>query len=381
MSPVWLCPLRLRSRAALAAVPAAARPAVRELRLLGHGAAAAGRARRLPQPARRGRGHRARRAQVAVLDVFYTEEEFWALYNGPAYAALKASYDPAGRLPDLYDKCVRRAVTKGAGADGTGRGLRAESRARRARCGSTAYDGSTRGRRRRAGHDHRPLADRGVLPGARHPAASGWPARTCPAHLDVEGDMYTALARMLQAQRMDLDFAERLPAARASSAGHGCCCRGYRRRRRRSGRPPVAVRPPALQGRDASAISHHYDVSNASTSGCSARRWPTRAPCYPTADATLEQAQAHKFDLVARKLGLQPGHAAARRRLRLGRHGHARGPRVRRPRARRHAVASSRRAGRSGRSRRPGCPTWPRSATWTTATSPRPASTRSARSG
>ena len=29
--------------------------------------------------------------------------------------------------------------------------------------------------------------------------------------------------------------------------------------------------------------------------------------CYPTADATLEQAQAHKYDLVARKLGLQPG--------------------------------------------------------------------------
>jgi cyclopropane-fatty-acyl-phospholipid synthase len=29
--------------------------------------------------------------------------------------------------------------------------------------------------------------------------------------------------------------------------------------------------------------------------------------CYPTGDATLEEAQAHKYDLVARKLGLGPG--------------------------------------------------------------------------
>jgi cyclopropane-fatty-acyl-phospholipid synthase len=29
--------------------------------------------------------------------------------------------------------------------------------------------------------------------------------------------------------------------------------------------------------------------------------------CYPRSDATLEEAQEHKYDLVARKLGLQPG--------------------------------------------------------------------------
>ncbi len=37
----------------------------------------------------------------------YTEEEFWQRYNGVAYRRLKQRYDPAGRLPDLYDKCVR----------------------------------------------------------------------------------------------------------------------------------------------------------------------------------------------------------------------------------------------------------------------------------
>ncbi|MGH3860502.1 FAD-binding oxidoreductase [Actinokineospora sp.] len=38
---------------------------------------------------------------------FHEEEEFWSLYNGPAYRDLKTRYDPGARLLDLYDKCVR----------------------------------------------------------------------------------------------------------------------------------------------------------------------------------------------------------------------------------------------------------------------------------
>ncbi len=38
---------------------------------------------------------------------FYAKEHFWRLYNGPVYEILKKSYDPDGRLLDLYDKCVR----------------------------------------------------------------------------------------------------------------------------------------------------------------------------------------------------------------------------------------------------------------------------------
>ncbi|WP_158886919.1 FAD-binding protein [Amycolatopsis anabasis] len=38
---------------------------------------------------------------------FYDEDDFWRLYNGPAYRALKDRYDPDHRLLDLYDKCVR----------------------------------------------------------------------------------------------------------------------------------------------------------------------------------------------------------------------------------------------------------------------------------
>jgi len=40
---------------------------------------------------------------------FYSPEEFWRLYNGDAYRPLKKEYDPDGRLPDLYAKCVRNS--------------------------------------------------------------------------------------------------------------------------------------------------------------------------------------------------------------------------------------------------------------------------------
>jgi len=40
-------------------------------------------------------------------DSYFTADEFWSIYNRPAYAALKARYDPAGVLGDLYAKVVR----------------------------------------------------------------------------------------------------------------------------------------------------------------------------------------------------------------------------------------------------------------------------------
>jgi FAD/FMN-containing dehydrogenase len=41
-------------------------------------------------------------------DSYYTEDEFWSVFDRPAYVALKARYDPRGALPDLYAKCVLR---------------------------------------------------------------------------------------------------------------------------------------------------------------------------------------------------------------------------------------------------------------------------------
>jgi len=59
--------------------------------------------------------------------------------------------------------------------------------------------------------------------------------------------------------------------------------------------------------RDADAISHHYDVSNRFYELVLGPSMAYTCACYPSDGATLEQAQEHKHDLVARKLGLQPG--------------------------------------------------------------------------
>jgi len=59
--------------------------------------------------------------------------------------------------------------------------------------------------------------------------------------------------------------------------------------------------------RDAEAIHHHYDVSNRFYELVLGPSMTYTCACYPTADATLEEAQSFKYDLVARKLGLQPG--------------------------------------------------------------------------
>ena len=66
----------------------------------------------------RGPGHvnRAIEREVAAAggvkslysESYYPRDEFDARYGGPAYAALKAKYDPAGAFPTLYEKCVLR---------------------------------------------------------------------------------------------------------------------------------------------------------------------------------------------------------------------------------------------------------------------------------
>jgi cyclopropane-fatty-acyl-phospholipid synthase len=60
-------------------------------------------------------------------------------------------------------------------------------------------------------------------------------------------------------------------------------------------------------GRDAEAIHHHYDVSNRFYEMVLGPSMTYTCACFPTDDATLEEAQFQKYDLVARKLGLRPG--------------------------------------------------------------------------
>lgn len=59
--------------------------------------------------------------------------------------------------------------------------------------------------------------------------------------------------------------------------------------------------------RDAAAIHHHYDVSNAFYANVLGPSMAYTCAVYRDAGDTLEQAQAEKFDLVSRKLALRPG--------------------------------------------------------------------------
>ena len=107
---------------------------------------------------------------------------------------------------------------------------------------------------------------------AQAPGALGLARAYVAGHLDLDGDMYEALARMTKAQNTGLTVAEKLRLLQAL------------------GGPKLLLHrlPPPLQevrvhhrwltgrrhskGRDANAISHHYDVSNRFYERCLMRR-------------------------------------------------------------------------------------------------------------
>jgi FAD/FMN-containing dehydrogenase len=107
MSPVWMCPLRLRGERTWPLYPL--RPGQVYVNFGFWGTVA------LPAGAADGHYNRQIEDEVTALGgrkglystSFYPESEFWALYNGSEYAALKRDYDPEGRLAGLYEKCVR----------------------------------------------------------------------------------------------------------------------------------------------------------------------------------------------------------------------------------------------------------------------------------
>src|SRR3954447_281497 len=122
--------------------------------------------------------------------------------------------------------------------------------------------------------------------------------------LEIQGEPYAALSHIWSDRIGNLSWPERLNVLRNVD--------------------PKALRwvdpPPEEYGarrvrqglrhskaRDAAAISHHYDVSNTFYEWVLGPSMTYTCACFPTADATLEVAQAHKYDLVCRKLGLQPG--------------------------------------------------------------------------
>jgi cyclopropane-fatty-acyl-phospholipid synthase len=126
--------------------------------------------------------------------------------------------------------------------------------------------------------------------------------------LDVEGDIFTVLAlRDVLAQR-----GERLKI--------GLGARGWVRALQAGlsvgaiGRPlPAPPQEARLGGRlhsrtrDAAAISHHYDLSNDFYRMVLGETMTYSCAYFPHDDATLDEAQRNKYDVICRKLGLQPG--------------------------------------------------------------------------
>jgi len=163
----------------------------------------------------------------------------------------------------------------------------------------TAYDGSRFGRH---GSDIRidVRSPRAVSYLMSAPGQLGFARAYVTGELEVHGDLFTGLDRLarLGIHRPSLQDQARLYRALAPFALN---------------RPPVPAEEVRLGGRlhtkrrDSDAISHHYDVSN------TFYRWvlgPSMAytcAVFPKPDATLEEAQEEKFDLVCRKLGLERG--------------------------------------------------------------------------
>lgn len=118
--------------------------------------------------------------------------------------------------------------------------------------------------------------------------------------LELVGDAYTALSRLYPLPLDHLSWRDKLALAREFAP----------KALKRPTPPPQERRLSGRRhskGRDADAIHHHYDVSNRFYSWVLGPSMAYTCAVFPTADASLEVAQEEKFDLVCRKLGLQPG--------------------------------------------------------------------------
>lgn len=124
--------------------------------------------------------------------------------------------------------------------------------------------------------------------------------------LDVDGDLYAALRALRERAGRVLLFDARRWAEVARLVGSDVRRNGYRTL-------PIPLEEARLHGwrhtkvRDAAAIAHHYDLSNAFYRMVLGPSMTYSCAVWGTPDVTLEEAQAAKYELVCRKLGLEPG--------------------------------------------------------------------------
>ncbi len=146
-------------------------------------------------------------------------------------------------------------------------------------------------------------SQRGLRYLAHSPGELGLARAYVAGDLEISGDMHTALSQLMATSgqfnrlgvRRTLRLLHELGGVRLLS------------------RPAPPEREVRLRGRrhsksrDQAAISHHYDVSNTFYEWVLGPSMTYTCAVYPESDASLEQAQWTKYELVARKLGLRPG--------------------------------------------------------------------------
>jgi cyclopropane-fatty-acyl-phospholipid synthase len=172
----------------------------------------------------------------------------------------------------------------------------------------TAYDGSAVGPPG-SGLGLRIRSARALAYLASAPSSLGLARAYVSGAIEVDGPMHTVLSELAEITLHSIPKQERLRLAR-TLLRYRLLHRApipsveYRPRGRLRFRPKGRLHS---KPRDAKAISHHYDVSNLFYSWVLGPSMAYTCAVFPTEDATLEQAQRAKHELVARKLGLRPG--------------------------------------------------------------------------
>jgi cyclopropane-fatty-acyl-phospholipid synthase len=140
-----------------------------------------------------------------------------------------------------------------------------------------------------------------------HPGELGLAQAYVTGDLDVEGDLTEGFRRVWQAVR-ERDTRARLTPREVASAARTAVRLGV------VGPPPKTPASQArLEGRlhsllrDRAAISHHYDLSNDFYALLLDPHMAYSCAYFTEAGQSLEDAQRAKLDLVAQKLGVQPG--------------------------------------------------------------------------
>ncbi|MBW0105260.1 cyclopropane-fatty-acyl-phospholipid synthase family protein [Pseudonocardia sp. KRD291] len=163
-----------------------------------------------------------------------------------------------------------------------------------------AFDGSTTGPRDAEITLH-VRTPRALARLASAPGSLGLARAYVTEDIDVDGDLYAALRALSEVTLHSLPRREQLRLARQLLPYW---------REHHVPPPELEARPKGLlhsRRRDSQAISHHYDVSNTFYEYVLGPSMTYTCAAYPDADATLEQAQATKYELVSAKLALQPG--------------------------------------------------------------------------